>query len=66
MSSEAVAVATLRALEKGRVDVTLTWRGQLLVLVNRFFPALVDYLAKRTVRRLFADEIAQRQHRCGA
>jgi len=66
MSSEAVAVATLRALEKGRVDVTLTWRGQLLVLVNRFFPALVDYLAKRTVRRLFADEIAQRQHRSGA
>jgi short-subunit dehydrogenase len=61
MSSEAVAAATLRALQKGRVDVTLTWRGQLLVLVNRFFPALVDYLAKRTVRRLFADDIAQRR-----
>lgn len=61
MTSEAVANATLRALEKGRVDVTLTWRGRLLVLTNRFFPALVDYLAQRTVRRLFADEIAQRR-----
>jgi hypothetical protein len=50
-------------LEKGRVDVTLTWRGRLLVLVNRFFPGLVDRLARRTVRRLFADEIAQRQKR---
>jgi short-subunit dehydrogenase len=63
MSSEEVAAATLRALEKGRVDVTLTWRGRLLVLVNRFFPGLVDRLARRTVRRLFADEIAQRQKR---
>ncbi|MCS7270813.1 MAG: SDR family NAD(P)-dependent oxidoreductase [Gemmataceae bacterium] len=66
MSSEAVAEATLRALEKGKVDVTLTWRGRLLVLVNRFFPALVDYLARRTVRRLFADEIAQRQQQKGS
>ncbi len=61
MTSEEVAVATLNALERGRVDVTLTLRGKLLVLVNRFFPWLVDWITKRTVQRLFADEIAARR-----
>ncbi len=61
MTSEEVAVATLNALERGRVDITLTLRGKLLVLVNRFFPWLVDWLTRRTVRRLFADEIAARR-----
>ncbi|VTT96717.1 short-chain dehydrogenase reductase sdr : Oxidoreductase, short-chain dehydrogenase/reductase family protein OS=uncultured planctomycete GN=HGMM_F13D05C11 PE=3 SV=1: adh_short [Gemmataceae bacterium] len=61
MTSEQVAVATLRALEKGSVDVTLTLKGKMLVLVNRFFPWFVDWKAKKTVRGLFADEIAARE-----
>jgi len=61
MTSEQVAKATLRALEKGQVDVTLTLQGKLLVLVNRFFPWFVDWKAKKTVRSLFADEIAERK-----
>ncbi len=61
MTSEEVAVATLRAIEKGKNEVTLTLQGKLLLLVNRFFPWFVDYKAKKTVRRLFADEIAERR-----
>jgi short-subunit dehydrogenase len=61
MTSEEVAVACLRALERGSVDVTLTLKGKLLVLVNRYFPWFVDWKAKKTVRQLFADEIAERQ-----
>src|SRR5260370_21174956 len=54
MSAEAVAEATLRALEKGRTQVTLTLQGRLLVLVNRFFPWLVDRITRKKVRALFA------------
>jgi short-subunit dehydrogenase len=61
MTSEEVAIATLRAIEKGRTDVTLTFKGKLLVLVNRFIPWFVDWKAKKTVRQLFADEIAERK-----
>ena len=61
MTSEEVAQATLAAIAKGKTEVTLTLQGKLLVLVNRFFPWFVDYKAKKTVRGLFADEIAERQ-----
>ncbi len=61
MSSEEVAVASLRALERGSSDVTLTFKGKMLLLVNRFCPWFVDWKAKKTVRELFADEIAQRK-----
>lgn len=61
MTSEQVAVATLRALEKGKTEITLTWQGKLLLLVNRFFPWFIDWKARQTVRRLFADEIAERE-----
>src|SRR5205823_7449624 len=37
MTSEQVAEAVLRAVERGSADVTLTLRGKLLLLVNRFF-----------------------------
>ena len=63
MTSEQVAIATLCAIEKGKLDVTLTLKGKLLVLVNRFFPWFVDWKAKKTVRKLFADEIAERKER---
>jgi short-subunit dehydrogenase len=61
MTSEQVAAAVLRAVERGSPDVTLTLKGKLLTLVNRFFPWFVDWKARKTVRGLFADEIAERK-----
>jgi short-subunit dehydrogenase len=61
MTSEEVAEATLTAIAKGKTEVTLTLQGKLLVLVNRFFPWFVDWKARKTVRGLFADEIAERR-----
>jgi short-subunit dehydrogenase len=61
MTSEAVAEATLRAVEKGKYEVTLTRNGRLMVLAARFVPWLVDFFARKTVRELFADEIAERK-----
>lgn len=61
MSSEEVAAAVLRAIETGCTDVTLTFKGKLLVLVNRFMPWFVDWKAKKTVRKLFAEEMVERK-----
>ncbi len=61
MTSEEVAIATLRAIERGTLDVTLTFKGKLLLLVNRFAPWIIDKVAKKKVRELFADEIAERK-----
>jgi len=61
MSSEEVAVAVVKATERGSADTTLTFKGKMLLLVNRFFPWFVDWKAKKTVRGLFADEIAERK-----
>src|SRR5436305_3279260 len=57
MTSEQVAAATLRALERGQNDVTLTLQGKLLVLFTRLFPRFVDCMIRRKVRKLFAAEI---------
>ncbi len=61
MTPEEVAEATLRTLERGTREVTLTLQGRLLVLVSRFFPRLADRIAQRTVRRLFREEIEARR-----
>jgi short-subunit dehydrogenase len=61
MTSEEVAEHTLRALEKGTSEKTLTLSGKLIVLVNRFFPWLADLITRRKVRSLFRDEIAARE-----
>ncbi len=61
MTSEEVAAATMNAIERGKLDTTLTFKGKLLVLVNRFAPWIVDFFAKKKVRELFADEIAERK-----
>ncbi len=61
MTSEEVAVATLRAIERGTLDTTLTFKGKLLVLVNRFAPWIVDFFSKKKVRELFAEETAERK-----
>jgi short-subunit dehydrogenase len=61
MTVEAVAVATLRALERGTTEITLSIGGKLVVLVSRFFPWLADLIARRKVLSLFRDEIARRR-----
>jgi short-subunit dehydrogenase len=65
MSSEQVADATLQAIERGSHQVTLTFKGKLLVLVSRFFPRLADRIAARKVRNLFKDEIEARKRQTG-
>jgi short-subunit dehydrogenase len=60
MTAEEVASRTLDALAKGKREVTFTLKGKLLVLVNRFMPWLVSFIARRKVRQLFADERAAR------
>jgi short-subunit dehydrogenase len=61
MTPEQVAAATLRAIERGRSEVCLTFQGKLIVFVSRFFPRLADLFAVRGVRALFRDEIAARR-----
>jgi short-subunit dehydrogenase len=61
MTAEQVAAATLRAIERGRHEVCLTFQGKLIVFVSRFFPRLADRIAARRVRELFRDEIAARR-----
>jgi short-subunit dehydrogenase len=61
MTAEAVAAATLQALERGRNEVCLTLQGRLIVFISRFFPRLADRIARRKVLALFRDEIAARK-----
>lgn len=63
MTPEQVAAATLRALERGKKEVTLTMQGKLIAFVARFFPRLADRVAARKVRALYAEEIGQLQAR---
>jgi short-subunit dehydrogenase len=61
MSSEEVAAATLNAIAAGKTEITLTFKGKLVVLVNRFLPWVIDIGSKKKVRELFAEEIAERE-----
>jgi short-subunit dehydrogenase len=47
MTSEQVADATVRAIEKGKNEITLTRGGWWLVFANRFCPRLVDWIIRR-------------------
>lgn len=60
MTSEQVAAAILRAIERGCNETCLTLQGKLMVLVSRFLPGLADRIAARRVRALFKDEIENR------
>lgn len=62
MTAQQVAQATLHALEKGKREVCLTFRGKLIVFVSRFFPALADRIAAKRVKALYADEMAAREN----
>src|SRR5262245_32149138 len=67
MSAEQVARATLRAIEKGKNELHLTFQGKLVALVSRFFPRIADRVARKKVRALFQEEIqARAQGRIGA
>jgi short-subunit dehydrogenase len=64
MTPEQVALATVRAIERGKNELCLTFKGKLIVFVSRFFPRLADRIAARKVRALFREEIeARRQHK---
>jgi short-subunit dehydrogenase len=63
MTSEQVAVATLRAIERGKNELCLTFQGKLMVLVSRFLPRLADGIAARKVRALFCEEIEARRQK---
>jgi len=63
MTSEQVAVATIKAIERGSRQVVLSFQGKLLALVSRFLPRVADRVAARKVRNLFKDEIAAREAR---
>jgi short-subunit dehydrogenase len=61
MTSGQVAEATLRAVEKGKNNLNLTLRGKLLLFFARFAPWVIDLFARKKVRELFAEEIAERR-----
>jgi short-subunit dehydrogenase len=58
MTPEQVAHATLRSIERGRNQVTLTFQGKLIALISRFLPRLADRIARKKVHELYKDEIA--------
>lgn len=60
MSSEEVAQHTLRSIAKGKNEVCLTLKGKMLVWVCRFFPWIADIVMRKKVRKLFAEERAER------
>ena len=58
MTASSVALATLRALERSKSEVTLSAPGRLLLLANRLAPRFVDWGLSRWTRRLYADPAA--------
>jgi short-subunit dehydrogenase len=54
MTPDQVAAATLRAVRRGRHEVTFSAAGRLLLLVNRLAPWFVDWALGRWTRRLYA------------
>jgi short-subunit dehydrogenase len=61
MTSEQVACKSLDTLAAGRNEVTLSFKGKLLLLVSRFFPWVVDMVTRKKVRELFREEREQRR-----
>ncbi len=61
MTAERAATLCLDALARGKNEVTLTFKGWLLVMVCRFLPRLADRIARKKVRELFRDEIEARR-----
>ncbi len=55
MSPETVARATMRAIERRRRQITLSWQGKLFVLASTVAPGLVDWGLTRWLLRHFPD-----------
>ena len=55
MSAERVAALLLRAVERDRREIVISLRGKLLVLLDTFFPALLDRLLQARFQGRFAD-----------
>ena len=53
MTAAQVATATLKAIARGKNEVTLSGMGKLFVVASRFFPRAVDRIAARRVRKLY-------------
>ncbi len=54
MSAETAARLALNVIERGKVEATFTWQGKLFVFAGKHFPRLVDYIAAKRVKRLYA------------
>jgi len=61
MTAEQVAWKSIRAIERGKNDVTLTFKGKLVAFVSKWFPRLADIIVRKKVRSLFQEERAARQ-----
>lgn len=59
MTSEEVALQTLKSIQNGRNRVLLTRETRLISMITRFLPWLADRIAKKKVRNLFPEEMAQ-------
>ena len=55
MSPDAVARATLRAIERRKSEITLSRDGKLFVLANRIAPRFVDWGLTRWLLKHFPD-----------
>src|SRR5262245_19910043 len=60
MTAEQAADATLRIIERGNNEAVLTLKGKLVCFFSRFFPRFVDWIMRRKVRSLFAEQPAPR------
>jgi short-subunit dehydrogenase len=63
MTADAVARATMRAIERRRREVMLSREGKLLVLANRLAPRFVDWGLSRWLLRHFPDAPVLREAR---
>jgi short-subunit dehydrogenase len=55
MEPAQVAEDILRALQKNRAETVLGGEAKMILRLNRFFPALVDWMIKRRVRKLYEE-----------
>lgn len=55
MTPEAVAEKTIKALERGKKEVTISGPGRFLLLTNRLAPRFTDWALGRWTRKLYAD-----------
>jgi short-subunit dehydrogenase len=58
MPPETVAARIIRSLQKNRTETVSGSDARWMLLVNRFFPRLVDYLLARKVRKLYSTPVA--------